>query len=123
VSERLRRYGRSVLIGDLVVRRENADLIEEIGLEDGGAVAADEAAEGGDQEEGAAAGSEGAVKPTSAILEVTEANIAEYTIEDVVMPMIGHEVRLPPNAELAQIYQDLLTKEGITLENFSRMAS
>ena len=38
VSERLRRFGRQVLVGDLVVRKENADLIEnEVGGEDGGA--------------------------------------------------------------------------------------
>lgn len=30
VSERLRRFGRQVLIGDLVVKRENADILEEV---------------------------------------------------------------------------------------------
>ena len=29
VSERLRRFGRQVLVGDLAVRRENADLLED----------------------------------------------------------------------------------------------
>ena len=29
VSERLRRFGMEVLIGDLAVRRENADLLED----------------------------------------------------------------------------------------------
>lgn len=38
VSERLRRFGRAVLVGDLVVRRENADLLEQADLEEGGAV-------------------------------------------------------------------------------------
>ena len=34
VSERLRRFGRQVLLGDLVVKKENADLLEEIALEE-----------------------------------------------------------------------------------------
>lgn len=38
VSERFRRFGRAVLVGDLVVRRENADLLEQADLEEGGAV-------------------------------------------------------------------------------------
>ena len=34
VSERLRRFGRKVLVGDLVVRSENADLLENAEIAD-----------------------------------------------------------------------------------------
>ena len=44
----------------------------------------------------------------SAVIDVTEANIGDYTIDDVVMPMVGHQVRIPTNADLAKIYADLL---------------
>ena len=48
------------------------------------------------------------LKTESLLVELTDANLAEYTIHDVVMPMIGHHVRLPPNADLAAIYTKLL---------------
>jgi len=34
------------------------------------------------------------------VLEVTDQNINQFTIQDVVMPMIGHDVRLPSHEGL-----------------------
>lgn len=88
------------MIGDLVVKKENADLLEEVALEEAGA--------DNKEEEGQTNAAEAKNVQESAMIEVTEANIAEYTIEDVVMPMVGHSVRMPPNSDLATIYADLL---------------
>ena len=114
VSERLRRFGRQVLIGDLVVERENADLIENVAVDE----IADVVEEEPEDEE--AKGERRVVNP---VIDVTEENIGKYTIEDVVMPMVGHNVNLPKNVELAKIITDLLLKDGITMTNFAQMAS
>ena len=55
----------------------------------------------------------------SPVIDVTEENIAEYSIEDVVMPMVGNNIRMPRNADIAAIYQELLRKDGITMTNFA----
>lgn len=114
VSERIRRFGRQVLIGDLVVQKENADLIEnDMELEAGEA-----------NEEDKAEGEEVKEKPrvVNPVVDVTEENIADYTIEDVVMPMVGHDIRMPKNEDLVKIIHDLMTKDGITMTNFAQMA-
>jgi len=95
VSERIRRFGRKVLVGDLVVKKENADVIEEV-----------QEVEEANEEEGQDTNKNGGMD--SAVIVVTEANLADYAIEDVVMPMVGHSIRMPPNADLAAIYADLL---------------
>lgn len=114
VSERLRRFGSQVLVGDLVVERENADLIEneiidEVALDDDDDV---EEEESKDQK-----------RVTSPVIDVTEQNIGQYTIQDVVMPMVGNNVKMPKNEELTKIISDLLIKDGITMENFAKLAS
>lgn len=114
VSERLRRFGRQVLVGDLVVQKENADLIEnEIEIEAGEADNDDKAAEESKEE------TKEKPRVVNPVIDVTEENIGEYTIEDVVMPMVGHDVRMPKNEELLRIIHDLLTKDGITMTNFA----
>ena len=95
VSERIRRFGRKVLVGDLVVKKENADVIEEV-----------QEVEEANEEEEQDTNKNGGLD--SAVIVVTEANLADYAIEDVVMPMVGHSIRMPPNADLAAIYADLL---------------
>lgn len=49
---------------------------------------------------------------------VTEENIGEYTLDDVVMPMVGKSVRLPENEDLKKIYGEYMDKDGITLKMF-----
>ena len=55
----------------------------------------------------------------SPVIDVTEENITDYTIEDVVMPMVGSNIRMPRNADIAAIYHELLRKDGITMTNFA----
>ena len=42
------------------------------------------------------------------VVDVTEENIGEFGIGDVVMPLVGNSIRLPKNAELASIITELL---------------
>ena len=94
------------MVGDYVVKGEDADLLDNV--DDEGEVIDDQAED--QKTEGAAAAEEskepastekGASRRTSPVIEVTEENIAEFTIADVVMPMIGHNIRLPKHPELA----------------------
>jgi hypothetical protein len=39
------------------------------------------------------------------------------------MPMVGNNVKMPKNEELTKIISDLLIKDGITMENFAKLAS
>ena len=39
------------------------------------------------------------------------------------MPMIGSDIRMPQNAELAKIYKDFLLEDGLTMTNFAQMAA
>jgi tRNA pseudouridine13 synthase len=49
---------------------------------------------------------------------VTEENISQFTIFDVVMPMIGKSVQFPPNEELKALYDKYMKEDGITIEMF-----
>jgi hypothetical protein len=42
------------------------------------------------------------------MIEVTEENIGNYTIEDVIMPIIGHKVKLPSHPEMRKIIEDIM---------------
>ena len=48
------------------------------------------------------------------VVDVTDANIDDFTIEDVVMPMVGHDVNLPKNEDLKKIILDIMLADGIT---------
>lgn len=52
------------------------------------------------------------------ITVVTEENIGNYTIFDVVMPMIGKSIQLPHNEDLKQLYQQFMDEDEITIEMF-----
>lgn len=42
------------------------------------------------------------------VVEVTQSNIGEFTQCDVVMPLIGHDVRMPTHQGLLQIFVDIM---------------
>ena len=44
---------------------------------------------------------------------MTEDNIAQFTLADIVMPIPGYKVSYPPNEDLKQIYMDLLAADGL----------
>ncbi|KAG7379704.1 hypothetical protein PHYPSEUDO_008270 [Phytophthora pseudosyringae] len=48
------------------------------------------------------------------VMELTEANVDQYSIEDVVLPLPGHAIKYPGN-EVAAAYRKMLTTDGIDL--------
>ena len=104
VSERLKRFGDQVLIGDnvMMVQPENKKTnTEEV------------------DEESAATTT--TTNDTTTKLErkianietVDENNISKYTLYDVVMPIPGHKVPYPKNQELKEIYLSLMKEDGL----------
>ena len=46
------------------------------------------------------------------IVKVTNENLDQFTLFDIVMPIPGHKVSYPDNEELKKIYNDLLEADG-----------
>jgi len=55
--------------------------------------------------------------------EVTEENIGQYSIEDVIFPIIGHKVQMPSNPELCKIVEDIMLEDNMTMAKFQSQAS
>lgn len=54
------------------------------------------------------------------LVVVTEENIHKYTLNDVVLPIVGYKTRMPEHAELKQIILDIMAEDKITPEVFER---
>ena len=52
------------------------------------------------------------------MIEVTEENISNYSISDVIFPIIGHKVAFPSNPEMRKIMEELMNKDGISMAMF-----
>lgn len=52
------------------------------------------------------------------MIEVTEGNIGNFTINDVIMPIIGHKVKLPKNEHLRQIYEKIMKEDDMSMAKF-----
>jgi len=52
------------------------------------------------------------------MIEVTEGNISNFTINDVIMPIIGHKVKLPKNEQLRQIYEKIMKEDDMSMAKF-----
>ena len=52
------------------------------------------------------------------LLEVTKSNIDQYTLDDVVFPIIGYSVRMPSNPEMRKIVDDIMAEDSITMGMF-----
>ena len=103
---RLKQFGTQVLVGDLAIPKEMAHLIE---ME-----VVDEEVEADDEEE--------LVQPRKdhrdLVVDVTEDNIHEFSISQIVMPLVGYDVRMPKNMELAKIITDVMQNDGMTIQHF-----
>lgn len=105
VSERIRRFGTSVLIGDLVIEPEKSSLVEEVVNADDLLIEqADNEVEEIDMPEELDADPDGKKPPKASerrieevLIDVTAENIHKYTLNDVVMPIIGFKTRMPNN--------------------------
>lgn len=84
LSLRLKTFGCQVLVGDLAIPKEKAHLIEMEVLEE-------EAAE--EDEEQAPPSKD----YRDLVVDVTADNIHEFGIQQVVMPLVGYDTRMPAN--------------------------
>jgi hypothetical protein len=48
------------------------------------------------------------------LIEVTPENIHRYTINDVLMPIVGYKTRMPKNEELRQLILGIMAEDKIT---------
>jgi len=49
------------------------------------------------------------------LITVTEDNIKNFTIDDVIFPVVGYKTLLPQNEEMKQIMLDVMAEDGITM--------
>ena len=99
------------MVGDLVIRKEQAHLIDNI-VEDEEVDLEEEAGQDAEQED------KPKKDPKDIVIEVTAENISEFQLSDVVMPLVGHDVRLPSHQGLLQIFVDIMQKDGVSLSHF-----
>ena len=52
------------------------------------------------------------------MIEVNEENIRDYSIDDVLFPIVGHKVGLPSNAEMRKITEDVMAEDGISEQKY-----
>lgn len=52
------------------------------------------------------------------VIDVTEENLHEFSLSDIVMPMVGYETRMPVNEDLCKIINEIMAKDGITSDHF-----
>lgn len=87
VSKRIQKFGLKVLVGDLVLTdEEKLEVPEDASKRD---------------------------TKESRLVTITEDNISQYTIFDVVMPIPGFKVTMPANEELKEIFLNLLAADGL----------
>jgi tRNA(Glu) U13 pseudouridine synthase TruD len=56
------------------------------------------------------------------MIEVTEENIANYSIEDVILPIIGHKVKMPTNPVMKKIIEDIMKEDDMSMVQFNSHA-
>jgi tRNA pseudouridine13 synthase len=49
---------------------------------------------------------------------VTPETVKDFALADVVMPMLGHDVKLPKNEQLVGIYNSILEADGLSMAHF-----
>lgn len=118
VSYRIEKYGSQILIGDLVMTSDQTDSLiddetvtEEVNIENSQSeeiLTQDEAAETPDI--------------NSNVTFVTEGNIKNFTIFDVVIPLLGSKTLLPKN-ELGEKMLDFLKEDDLSLEDINESLS
>ncbi|KAI7686992.1 hypothetical protein SSS_07542 [Sarcoptes scabiei] len=116
-SFRMREYGLKVVVGDLVWDEK----LSTNSIIDGNDI--DEIIDQESSIDSAIDSSDSNIRsniPENEIILITEDNINQYTIYDVVIPVIGTLSKLPTNRCRDQI-DILLREDGITMENFGSL--
>lgn len=116
LSERVRLYDcdRPVL-GDLVLVDGDTGVDQEDGV--------DQSSDAGDGNEQSIGDDEAGVPPSRAKAKAkvitSEADLANYTIHDVVLPIPGYDILYPGN-DLANRYEEMMRTDGLDWTNLKR---
>ena len=116
VSHRLKKYGRKLIIGDIVKKHES--LYQEKNQEEDCDVP--------DEENEDKKKSEKKEEKIDKIFSdnfdfINEDNINKYNFDDLVMPMVGYEVYYPKN-DLKDFITELLNKDNLSFKDFEYQA-
>ena len=52
------------------------------------------------------------------MIEINEKNINDYSIDDVILPIVGYKVQFPKNKDIKKIYEDIMEKDHMSIEKF-----
>ena len=113
VSERIKKYGKKLIIGDIVKKHDS--LYKEINQED------DENNEENDNENNLN-DNENNLNENEKFFNdnfeyINESNITKYEFCDLVIPIVGYQVHYPKN-DIKNFIEELLKKDEITLNDF-----
>ena len=109
VSERIKKYGKKLIIGDIVKKHDS--LYKEINQED------DENNEENDNNENENNLNENEKFFNDNFEYINESNITKYEFCDLVIPIVGYQVHYPKN-DIKNFIEELLKKDEITLNDF-----
>ena len=117
----------SLVVGDLVIEPEKSEIVEDGVNPDDLMIEQDDIDDIDLPEELDGTSPEGkkALQPKfksieEALIEVTPENIHRYTINDVLMPIVGYRTRMPKNEELKQLILSIMAEDKITEETFEK---
>jgi tRNA(Glu) U13 pseudouridine synthase TruD len=115
------------VVGDLVIEPEKSEIVEDGVNPDDLMIEQDDIDDIDLPEELDGTSLEGkkALQPKfksieEALIEVTPENIHRYTINDVLMPIVGYKTRMPKNEELRQLILGIMAEDKITEETFEK---
>jgi tRNA pseudouridine13 synthase len=114
VSERIKKYGKKLILGDIVKKHDS--LYKEINQED------DENNEENDNENNLNENNENNLNENEKFFNdnfeyINESNITKYEFCDLVIPIVGYQVHYPKN-DIKNFIEELLKKDEITLNDF-----
>jgi tRNA pseudouridine13 synthase len=119
VSYRIKKYGRKLIIGDIVKKHES--LYQEKNQEED----CDCGEEVDDNDEKKVENSEKQEKIDKIFLDnfdyVTEDNINKYKFDDLVIPIVGYEIYYPKN-DVKDYIEELLKKDELSFKDFEYQA-
>mgnify|MGYP002631873603 CR=1 FL=1 len=53
------------------------------------------------------------------MMEITAENIQDYTLDDVIFPIIGHKVKMPSNPDMCALIEELMAKDDMSMAKFN----
>ena len=59
----------------------------------------------------------------SLVVDINEENMHEFSLFEVVMPLIGHDIRLPANKDLQEIFSQIMAADGIQMSHFTNQST